>query len=100
MKCKKSSTKLQRVNTVVSIDGYYRRPWLLELIGGIATRKFTMDLHLIKSINKVLKRGDILSMYPEARYSPCGVRSYLPESLGKIVKMNKVPVVAVVHHGN
>lgn len=89
-----------RVNNVVSIDGYYRRPWLMELIGAICTRKFTMDLHLIKSINKVLKRGDILSMYPEARYSPCGVTSYMPESLGKLIKMNKVPVVAVVHHGN
>ncbi len=89
-----------RVNNVVSIDGYYRRPWLLELIGAIATRKFTMDLHLVKSINRVLKRGDILAMYPEARYSPCGTTSYMPESLGKIIKMNKAPVVAVVHHGN
>ncbi len=90
----------QRVNNVVSIDGYYRRPFLLELIGAICTRKFTMDLHLIKSINRCLKRGDILSMYPEARYSPCGITSYIPDSLGKLIKMNKVPVVAVVHHGN
>lgn len=89
-----------RVNNVVSIDGYYRRPWLMELIGAICTRKFTMDLHLVKSINKVLKRGDILSMYPEARYTPCGTLNYLPESLGKLIKHNKVPVVAVVHHGN
>ncbi len=89
-----------RVNNVVSIDGFYRRPWLLELIGAICTRKFTMDLHLIRSINKVLKRGDILSMYPEARYSPCGTLSYLPESLGKLIRMNKVPVVVAVHHGN
>ena len=89
-----------RVNNVVSIDGYYRRPWLMELIGAICTRKFTMDIHLIKSINKVLKRGDVLSMYPEARYTPCGTLNYMPESLGKLVKMNKVPVVAVVHHGN
>ena len=89
-----------RVNNVVSIDGYYRRPWLMELIGAICTRKFTMDLHLVKSINRVLKKGDILAMYPEARYSPCGTLSYLPESLGKLVKMNKVPVVVVVHHGN
>ena len=89
-----------RVNNVVSIDGYYRRPWLMELIGAICTRKFTMDLHLVKSIRKVLKRGDILCMYPEARYSPCGTTAYLPESLGKLIKMNKVPVVAVVHHGN
>ncbi len=89
-----------RVNNVVSIDGYYRRPWLMELIGAICTRKFTMDMHLIKSIRKVLKRGDILCMYPEARYSPCGVSSYLPDSLGRLIKMNKVPVVTVVHHGN
>ena len=89
-----------RVNNVVSIDGYYRRPWLLTLIGGICTRKFTRDMHLIKSINRVFKKGDILSMYPEARYSPCGITSYMPESLGKLIKLNKVPVVAVVHHGN
>ena len=89
-----------RVNNVVSIDGYYRRPWLMELIGSIGTRKFTTDLHLIKSINRVLKRGDILSMYPEARYTPCGTTAYLPEALGKLVKMNKVPVVVIKHHGN
>ena len=89
-----------RVNNVVSIDGYYRRPWLMELIGAICTRKFTMDLHLVKSIRKVLRRGDILCMYPEARYSPCGTTSYIPESLGKLIRMNKVPVVVAVHHGN
>ena len=89
-----------RINNVVSIDGYYRRPFLMEWIGAIGTRKYTTDLHLVKSINKVLKRGDVLSMYPEARYSPCGVLSFMPDSLGKLVKMNKVPVVAVVHHGN
>lgn len=89
-----------RVNNVVNLDGYYRRPWLMELIGAIGTRKFTADLHLIKSINKVLKRGDILCMYPEARYSPCGVTSYLPDSLGKLIKMNKVPVVVTIHRGN
>ena len=93
-------TGMKRVNNVVNIDGYYRRPWLMTLIGSICTRKFTMDLHLIKSINRVIKNGDILSMYPEARYSPCGTTAYLPESLGKIVKMNKVPVVIVLHHGN
>jgi len=88
------------VSNVVSIDGYVVKFFLLEWIGAIATRKFTNDLALIKSIRKVLKRGDILAMYPEARYSPCGTTAFLPESLGKLVKMNKVPVVAVVHRGN
>ena len=39
-----------RVNNVATIDGYYRRPWLMELLGCICKRKFTNDLHLIKSI--------------------------------------------------
>ncbi len=93
-------TGMHRVNNVVSIDGYYRRPWLLELIGAICTRKFTMDMHLIKSIYKVIRRGDVLSMYPEARYSPAGVTSYLPDSLGRLVKRAGAPVVVVIHHGN
>ena len=88
------------VSNVVSIDGYVIKGFLLEWIGAIATRKFTTDIHLVKSIRHVLKRGDILAMYPEARYTPCGTTAYLPDSLGKLVKMNKVPVVAVVHHGN
>ena len=88
------------VSNVVSIDGYVVKFFLLEWIGAIATRKFTTDIHLVKSIRRVLQRGDILAMYPEARYSPCGTTAFMPESLGKLVKMNKVPVVTVVHHGN
>ena len=89
-----------RVNNVVALDGFNGRPWLMELIGSIGTRKFTAHFHLVKSIYKVLRRGDIMCMYPEARYTPCGTTSYLPESLGMLVKRSKVPVVAIVHHGN
>jgi hypothetical protein len=94
------ATHPHKVNNVVNIDGYYLRPWLMEWIGAICTRKFTTDLHLVKSIRHVLKRGDILCMYPEARYSPCGTTSYLPDSLGYLAKMNKVPVVVAIHRGN
>ncbi|MBO7218128.1 MAG: hypothetical protein J6V50_05450, partial [Clostridia bacterium] len=89
-----------RVNNVATIDGYYRRPWLMELLGCICKRKFTTDIHLIKSIKRVLQKGDVLCMYPEARYSPCGTLAILPDSLGKLVKMMKVPVVVMLHHGN
>ncbi len=94
------ATYPHRVNNVVHIDGYYRRPWLMELIGAICTRKFTTDYHLVKSIKEVLRRGDILCMYPEARYSPCGITSYIPDSVGMLIKRTKTPVVAIVHHGN
>ena len=88
------------VSNVVSIDGYVIKGFLLEWIGAIATRKFTTDIHLVKSIRHVLQRGDVLGLYPEARYSPCGTLAFLPDSIGKLVKMNQVPVVAVVHRGN
>lgn len=90
----------RRVNNVATVDGYYRRPWLMELLGCICKRKFTTDLHLIKSIKKVLARGDVLCMYPEARYTPIGTTAILPDSLGKLVKSCKVPVVVLLHHGN
>ena len=90
----------EKVNNVVNIDGYYLRPWLMEWIGAICTRKFTNDIHLVKSIYKVLDRGDILCMYPEARYSPCGTTSFLPDSLGMLIKRRKVPVVVAIHRGN
>ena len=89
-----------RVNNVINIDGYIHRAWLLDLIGGICTRKFSNDLHLIKSIKEVFKRKDVVGLYPEARYSACGITSYLPESLGKLIKSCKVPVVVIIHHGN
>ena len=90
-----------RVNNVATIDGYYRRPFLMEWIGCICKRKFTTDLHLVKAIRHVLReQGDVLCMYPEARYSPVGTTAILPDSLGKLVKQNKVPVVVLLHHGN
>ncbi len=95
-----TATYPHRVNNVVNIDGYYKRAWLMEWIGAICTRKYTMDLHLVKSVRKVLERGDVLCMYPEARYSPCGTTSFIPESVGMLVKRNRMPVVAVVHRGN
>ena len=90
-----------RTNTIATIDGYYRRPFLMEWLGCMCKRKFTTDVSMVRSIRKVLKDyGDILVMYPEARYSPIGTTAILPDSLAKLVKLNKVPVVCMVHHGN
>ena len=89
------------INNVATIDGYYRRPHIMELLGCICKRKFTNDLSLIKAIRYCMREyDDIVCMYPEARYSPIGTTAILPDSLGKMVKMFKVPVVALVHHGN
>ena len=39
-------------------------------------------------------------LFPEARYSLEGCNSFLPDSLGKLVRMLKVPVVLLRIHGN
>ncbi len=72
----------------------------MELIGSICKRKFTNELHTVRAIHHVIKKGDVLSMYPEARYTPDGTTAILPDALGKLIKMNKVPVAVIVHHGN
>ncbi len=89
------------VNNIATIDGYYRRPILMEWLGCLCKRKFTTDMTLLRSVKKVLREyGDILCMYPEARYSPVGTTAILPDSLGKLVKQQGVPVVVLLHHGN
>ena len=57
-------THPSKVSNVVNIDGYHMIPWLLTWGGSICTRKFTNDLHLMKSIRLVIQNGDSLCMYP------------------------------------
>jgi len=89
-----------RANYVVAIDGFWKREWLLRLIGCICKRKFTNDITLVRQLKYVIDRGSIAVIYPEARYSLCGTTAILPESLGKLVKILNVPVVTLICHGH
>ena len=87
-------------NYVVAIDGFIGREGLLRGIGAICKRKFTNDLVLIKQLKYCVNKGWVPCIYPEARYSLCGTNAVLPESLGKLCKMLKVPVVTLICHGH
>ncbi len=97
-----------RANYVVAIDGFTSptktgfasREWLLRIVGCICKRKFTNDAILVRQLGRVVKNGDIAVLYPEARYSLCGTNAVLPESLGKLCKLLKVPVVSLIMHGH
>jgi len=89
-----------RANYIIAIDGFIGREWLLRNAGGICKRKFTNDLTLIKQIKRVCLNGDVLVLYPEARYSLCGTTAVLPDSLGSMCKAMKVPVVTLICNGN
>ena len=89
-----------RANFIVAIDGFLRREWLLRFIGCVCTRKFTTDLPLVKNMLRCARRGDVVALYPEARYSLCGTSAVIPVSVGKLAKKMGVPVVTLNCHGH
>ena len=90
-----------RANYVSELEGFeLYGEWLYRQAGCLGTRKFINDQLLIKNIKKVLDRKGILVLYPEARYANVGTSSELPESVGKLAKMLKVPIVTLNMRGN
>ena len=97
-----SVTYPKRPNNVMSLEGFntYTEP-LMRWIGVCGTRKYISDLHIIKNIKYCLdKLKNPFVMFPEARYSLDGCTSYLPESVAKLVRLMRVPVVVLRIHGN
>lgn len=91
----------RRANYVVAIDGFINREWLLRNVGCIGKRKFVSDPAIVKQLKHTLEvNKNIAVIYPEARYSLIGTTAILPESLGKLVKMFKYPVVTLISHGH
>lgn len=88
-------------NYISELEGFEAYgEWRYRHIGCLGTRKFVNDISLIKNIKRVIDRKGIMVYYPEARYANVGTSSELPESVGKLAKMLKVPVVALNMKGN
>lgn len=86
---------------IISVEEFAGREWLFRSIGGIAKRKFTQQVSVVKhSMNVMKKRGQICTIYPEARYSLAGINERLDGALGKLAKQCGVPVVVFIQHGN
>ena len=89
-----------RANYVVAIDGFIGIEGLLRAVGGICNRKFTTDIRLVKNMLYARNNGDIIALFPEARYSLCGTSSKLPASLGKMIRKMNIPVATLIMHGH
>ena len=83
-------------HVICTSDGFVGKRWLMRLIGCIPTRKFMMDVTLVRDMVYVVRelKSSIL-MFPEASYSFDGTQTPLPDSLGKCLKLLKVPVVMI-----
>ena len=91
----------RRANYVVAVDGFINREKLMRNVGCIGKRKFVADPSIVKQLKHSLEvNKSIAVIYPEARYSLIGTTAILPDSLGKLVKMFKYPVVTLISHGH
>lgn len=88
------------MNIICTSDGMVGKEWLMRKIGCIPTNKFVTDVTMVKDMHYALhKLGCSVLMYPEASYSFDGTATPLPDSIGKCIKMLKVPVVMIRTHG-
>lgn len=88
-------------NNVVAIDAVRDvGDFLMRRLGCICKRKFVKDYFLISNMRYCAEKyKDIVCVYPEARYSFDGTTSFLPDSLGKMCKVMKIPVVVLRLYG-
>ncbi len=87
-------------NIVSTTDGSVGKKWLMRQLGCIFTNKYVTDIALVKDINYCLHtlKTSVL-MYPEASYSMDGRQGLIPTSIGKLIKMLKVPVITIITDG-
>lgn len=87
-------------NIVATYDAFVGKKLLMKSIGCIPTRKFISDVQLLRDMSYALHElHSSVLMFPEAGYSFDGTATVLPESLGKCLKLLKVPVVMVTTFG-
>lgn len=96
-----AATYPHRIN-FLGTNYYFRNPLLrpfLRLGGVIPKVQAYKDTSAVRMMNKVIARGGILAICPEGRRSTDGSRYVISPSIGKLIKLYKVPVVTVVSHG-
>lgn len=85
---------------VCTSDGFVGKRRLMRYIGCIPAQKFTTDVTLVRDmVYAVRELKSSILMFPEASYSFDGTQTPLPESLGKCLKLLKVPVVMIRTNG-
>ena len=90
-----------RANYVSDMEGFAAfGEWLYRAIGCIGKRRYVPDLSVVKNVKLALESGQSVVLYPESRHCNVGTTSYIPQKIGKLVKMMQVPLVILTAHGS
>ena len=90
----------RKYNIICSDDGFVGKEFLMRFLGCVPTKKYLTDATLVRDIMYCVKdlKSSVL-MYPEACYSMDGKTTILPNSVGKCIKLLKIPVVMITTYG-
>ncbi|MDO4810859.1 MAG: 1-acyl-sn-glycerol-3-phosphate acyltransferase [Eubacteriales bacterium] len=90
----------QCYHIICTSDGFVGKNWLMRHLGCIPAQKFVMDTTMVRDmIYASGKLNSSILMYPEASYTFDGTATPLPTSLGKCMKLLKLPVVMIRTYG-
>lgn len=87
-------------NIITTTDAFVGKNYILRHIGCIPSKKFVHDPTLVRDIlytAKKLKSNVIL--FPEVGYSFDGTATTIPDTVGRLVKMLKIPLVMITTRG-
>lgn len=88
------------VNHLVEASEFANSEAFMKNLGCIPLRRFSADGPLIYHIKETIMQKKVVAIYPEAHLSLAGTDSPLPDSLFKIIKTMRVPVVVLKIRGN
>ena len=87
-------------NFVISETQKVQWPTLINHMGILPQKQFTVDMSLLSGIKYCLQKKRPVVIYPEAKLSVVGVPNVIKPSIAKLVRMFKVPLVTVCFHGS
>ena len=84
---------------ISSIDEFIKKEWIMRHLGCIPKKVHYMDMALVRNMVRLLKKGNIISLYPEATYSFAGITNQFDQGIGKLAKLANVPVIVIHEYG-
>lgn len=86
----------------VTSDALFRNRFIsywIRQFGCIPKSQAIPDIETIRNVMAVIKRGDVLCIYPEGMQTWDGSTLPLNPTIARLVKLLKVPVIRVISHG-
>ncbi|MCL2771703.1 MAG: hypothetical protein FWD89_05320 [Firmicutes bacterium] len=92
----------RKSNSASAIDTFRGVYGMLHALGrSVPVRKFKNNAELVRTISHILKKHKaVFNLAPEAQYSLDGFTLPIPDSIGKVIKHLKEPVVTINMHGH